>query len=152
MWKKKSTGSRYLRAIVSKLNAVDNTVQPLHWGNPFTGEECPPLTPREEKLRSQILDQSMPQKTAERIHDSLDTATPFYERVEIIEAIASLSALHGQEMHRKVTGANKPLHDLLWSASIADHIWLWMTMSFNSNRFEISIDSSGLPLYDVHSI
>ena len=59
MWKKKSAGSKYLRDIVSKLNAVDDSVDADYWGPAYEGGDCAPLTAAEEKVRDQILNQSM---------------------------------------------------------------------------------------------
>lgn len=122
MWKKKSAGSKYLRNIVAKLNAVDASLDADYWGPVYEGTGCSPLTAVEEKARARVFDQSMPLSTAQRIRNSLDKTKPFYTRLEIIEAIASLSRLFSDEMGRKVAGPNKPLHDILWSGILQTHI------------------------------
>ncbi len=58
---------------------------------------------------------SMPSVVAERLLKQLDSSTPFTDRLEFIEYMAALSALYPEEMVRKVTGANKPVKDILWS-------------------------------------
>ncbi len=71
----------------------------------FTFDEC-----------STIAKRNMSAARAKRIEEELDDTKPFYCRIEVIEAMAALCALHPQEVMKKVTGANKPLYNLLWSA------------------------------------
>ena len=58
----------------------------------------------------------MPERVALRLLDNIDTSTPFRTRVEFIELLAALATRYPDEMNRKVTGANKPVKDVLWSS------------------------------------
>ena len=48
----------------------------------------------------------MLQAKAKRIFETLDGEKPFLSRLEYVEALAALAALHPEDMVRKVTGAN----------------------------------------------
>ena len=56
-------------------------------------------------------------------------------KLEFIEALVALAAEFSEDMQRKVTGAHKPLAEVLWCAAAADRSeWL-----FNNLRWRHSI-------------
>ena len=62
-----------------------------------------------------IFKQSMSFVRASQVDRQLDSGKPFYSRVEMIESIAALCALHKTEVVRKVQSANKEVFKVLWS-------------------------------------
>jgi hypothetical protein len=115
-WRKRTAGSTFLRRIMSKFNICDSSMDSTSWGPAFAGDKPCALDRREEIARDQIAKRNMSAARAKRIEEELDDTKPFYCRIEVIEAMAALCALHPQEVMKKVTGANKPLYNLLWSA------------------------------------
>ena len=62
--------------------------------------------------------------------EGIEWDEPWHTRAEFLESLAALTALHRQEVQRRVTGANKPLFKLLWNAGSPARVE-WM---FNSIR------------------
>ena len=114
-WKKRTLGSRFLREIMVKFTVHDASLDADFWGEPYTGDNAIPLNKEEDIYRTYILGQSMHKTQAQRIRDTIDTTKPFYSRVEFLEAIAALCALHKEEVNRKVMSANKVIFRVLWS-------------------------------------
>jgi len=141
-WRKRTEGSRLLRRIMAKFNRHDPGVDAAAWGPPFNGSGESPLDRAEELCRERILDGSMPQGRALAAVAALDDSKPWYARFAFIEALAALAALHPEDMRRKVSGANKPLSRLLWSAAAPKKVeWYW-----NCMRVRHSMDRSKLEL------
>ena len=74
---------------------------------------------------------------AKLVIDGIDFNEPWHTRAEFLEPLAALTALHRQEVQRKVTGSNKPLYKLLWNAgSPARAEWM-----FNSIRMRARLSA-----------
>ena len=97
-WKKRSPGSTFLRLILRKLTAYDATLSERAWGPVYCGDAARPLSREENTYRDQILNRDMSAARATRVQASLDPNTPFYARLEMIEAIAALCALYPDEV------------------------------------------------------
>ena len=125
-WSKKTSGSKKLRKLLSKAkaNAVGKQYSPDSWGTPYTGELSKPLTPSEDDIRQGIRDVSMPEVEAKAFFEGLDCTSPFAERVGFIRGISALCVLHPYEVKKKVTGANKEVSKVLWSACADRLEWL----------------------------
>ena len=106
-WSKKTSGSKKLRKLLSKANAVGKQYSPDSWGTPYTGELSNPLTPSEDDIRQSILDMSMPEGEAKAFFEGLDCTSPFAERIDFIRGISALCVLHPYEVKKKVTGPTK---------------------------------------------
>ena len=107
----------------------------LSWGSLYDGRECDPLSRQEEAWRKQILSWTHTQAYAQRVINNLDPNVPVYTRVSFIEALAAICALHTKEVDRKVTGMNKPVRQLLWTACSPSRLeWL-----FNNQRSRHSL-------------
>ncbi|CAE7650574.1 unnamed protein product [Symbiodinium sp. CCMP2592] len=125
-WNKRTAGSRMLRSLVRKVLAIDTSKAAEDWGVIFTGSNPTPLSQEEQCARDHIWHQSMPKAEAEAYMLSLCTDVPFYNRCEFIRGLAALCSLKPEEVGRKVTGANKEVFKILWSAAAPDRLeWLW---------------------------
>ena len=125
-WKKKTPGALLLRKILRKFLAFDDAVGEHGFGSYFHGYEKRDLSVLEDRCRAMIRSGSMLKATAKRIADNIDASTPFLCRLGFIESLAALAALHSEDMCRKVTGANVPIHQILWCACAPDRLeWLW---------------------------
>ena len=121
-WRKRTTGSRLLRVIMGKFSKFHDGTPEAAWGASFIGTGERPLDPEERIARERILSGLMPKRRSTHIIKTIDGTAPFWSRVEFIEALAALSAMHPEDMCRKVTGANKSLRRLLWSAAAPGRI------------------------------
>ena len=121
-WRKRTAGSKLLRIIVGKFSKVDRSASAATWGEQYTGVGERPLAAEERRVRDRITSGAMPKKRASHVLEWLNPETPYYTRVEFIEALAALSALHPEDMSRRVTGSNKELCKLLWSAAAPGRI------------------------------
>ena len=125
-WNKKTSGSKMLRALLSKILAVDGGHTYADWGPYFNGSNANPLNKAEESMREKILQCSMSEKQAKTVMADLDVASPFRDRLAFITGIAAICSLKQDEVHRKVTGANKEVFRVLWAACAPDRLeWLW---------------------------
>ena len=144
-WRKKTAGSRMLRTIVGKFNKISAEFNADSWGVPFTGMSERPLDREEDLARERILNSTMPQRRAAHVLNSLNGETPFLSRIEFIEALAALSAMHRDDMRRKVTGSNKFLSRVLWNAAAPSRIdWF-----LNNQRIRHALPHRQLPLLPV---
>ena len=82
-----------------------------------THEEPEIVAAEEDTYRSHILNSSLPLSRARRIIDGFDWSKPFYSRLEFVEALAALSALHSDEMDKMIPGPNRRVKEVLWSAA-----------------------------------
>ena len=129
-WRKRTAGSKQLRALLNKVVQHDPSRGTLSWGPLFDGQETTPLTRQEEKWRQEILGWTHSKVYAQRVLQNLDPAVPVLTRVSFIEAVAAVCALHSQEVERKVTGTSKSVRQVLWNACSAQRLeWL-----FNNQR------------------
>ena len=129
-WNKRTPGSKQLRRVLHKIICVSDGLSVETWDALYTGTEERPLGRDEEAARSQILNLSMSKVRARKLLDELDYETPFVARVSFIRALAAICCLYDREVSRKVTGANKEVYKVLWSACAPDRIeWL-----FNNTR------------------
>ena len=141
-WGKKTKGSKLLRKVLAKINAVDTAALQAHADPCYTGSTSRPLTPAEEEVRERIISNSMQVVDAQQILQSIDSNVPFQRRLEFIENIAALCCLFRAEVSRKVTGANKEVFKVLWSACAPDRLeWL-----FNNSRIRHVFPAQFLPL------
>ena len=129
-WNKRTPGSKQLRRLLHKVISVCRRFPSDTWGDLYTGAESRPLNQEETLARSEIWDLSMRRNRAIQILDALDYSEPFVTRVSFIRSLAALCALYDKEVVRKVTGANKEVHKVLWSACAPERLeWL-----FNNTR------------------
>ena len=134
-WHKRTPGSTLLRQVLHKVVQHDSEKGMLSWGSLYDGRECDPLSRQEEAWRKQILSWTHTQAYAQRVINNLDPNVPVYTRVSFIEALAAICALHTKEVDRKVTGMNKPVRQLLWTACSPSRLeWL-----FNNQRSRHSL-------------
>ena len=125
-WKKKTPGALLLRKILRKFLAFDDVLGDQGWGPYYHGYETRDLNALEDRRRGMVQNGSMLKATAKRVAENLDATTPFRSRLSFIESLAALSALHPEDMRRKVTGANVSIHHILWCACAPDRLeWLW---------------------------
>ena len=117
--RRRTAGSKALRAVLQKLNAVDVDANADLWGPIHTGRNSRALTTEEQRVRNQIEDRSMRKADAEKILNSLDVDKPFYLRLEWIRALAAIASVHRDELDKVAPGPNRKLFKLLFSA--ADH-------------------------------
>jgi hypothetical protein len=127
---KRTPGSKMLRAVLHKFSVVDRLAALSSWGPVFLGGDARQLDVAESKARQRILDGSMPKWQAERVLETMNFESPFYTRVEFVEALAALSRLHPEDMDRKAPGPNKAIRRILWSAAAPARLE-WM---FNNIR------------------
>ena len=116
-WRKRTEGSRLLRCIMAKFSKIDAGVSANAWGPIFKGADARPLDRQEELSRDKILNCSMAHARAQLVVKALQNDAPFFTRVDFIEGLAALASPHRDEVQKKVTGSNKPLYKVLWSAA-----------------------------------
>ncbi|CAJ1387393.1 unnamed protein product [Effrenium voratum] len=121
-WKKRTAGSRALRAVLSKLSQRDPARGADAWGEVYHGSSAFELTAAEEVYRDNIRHSSMPIQTARRILKDMDYSTPFAQRLHFIQALAALSAAHADEASKIAPGPNRKVRELLWGAASADRL------------------------------
>ena len=85
-----------------RLLKVDSLANPGVWVDPFYGSEYKPLDRGEELARGQILEGTMSLTRATLVMESLHDGTPWYTRVEFLEALAALVRLFPDEARRMV--------------------------------------------------
>ncbi|CAE7768244.1 unnamed protein product [Symbiodinium sp. CCMP2592] len=89
--RKRTPGSKALRAVLQKLSAVDLSADARSWGLVHTGANSRPLTVEERRVRNQIEDRSMRKADAAKILNSLEVDKRFYLRLEWIKAAKALA-------------------------------------------------------------
>ncbi len=94
---------------MAKFSKCDQRCDVAVWGAPYDGSCDVQLSRAEELSRSKILDGSLPRARAQMVIDALDDAHPWYTRIDFIDAIAALVALHWEEVVKKVTGHHTSL-------------------------------------------
>ena len=114
--RKRTPGSKALRAVLHKLSAVDFSADARSWGLVHTGANSRPLTAEERKVRDQIEDRPMRKADAEKVLNSLEVDKPFYLRLEWIQALAAIASVHRDELNKIAPGPNRKLYQLLFSA------------------------------------
>ena len=125
-WGKRSPGSKVLRRLLRKFTQVDGARNLVSWGSFFIGTGPASLNREEAKARQEILDGSMGQGRAKLILENVDPDTPFYSRVTFIEGLAAICRCFPEEVGRKVTGSNKEVAKVLWSAAAPERLeWLF---------------------------
>ena len=141
-WNKKTAGSKLLRTFLSKFVAPCEDGD-TEWSSLFfTGENSSPLNQQEEIARNTILPPWMKEHDARNILSSLDPTSAFKRRIDFINCIAAICALHRNEVTRKVTGANKEVYRVLWAACAPDRLeWL-----MNNVRIRMRFPKKYLPL------
>ena len=126
-WNKRTEGSRTLRRVMAKFSVHDSAIPASTWGSAYTGAEDRPLTRDEELVRDCIGNISMSVHRANIILDNMDDSRPFTTRVEFIERLAAIVALHPQEARRVAKGANRPLFQILHSAAAWQRVEWYFT-------------------------
>ena len=125
-YRKRTPGSRALRAIMCKFNRADTSKGSHSWGCVYHGWELRRLDDEEETMRRRILNSSMSAARARRVLTGLNCEVPFYSRVEFIESLAALSKMYADEMNKVATGTNKKLRTILYNAANSPRIeWYW---------------------------
>ena len=117
--RRRTAGSKVLRAIMQKFSAVSHAHRSFLNSKPFAGVFPPALTYQEESRRQQILNGTMLKHKAEGILSNLDVSRPWSSRLEFIEALAALAKVHRDEMLRKIPGPNRSGCSILHSACSA---------------------------------
>ena len=125
-WKKRTPGSKALRAVLIKLSVRDPQATAEHWGCVYEGTAPPEPTPREQAQRDRIKDGGMPLRTAKQTLHTTDYSVPFYDRMEIAKAFAALSALYPEEVAKVSPGPNRKVCELLWTATSPDRLEWYM--------------------------
>ena len=106
-WKKSSDGQVWLRRILNKFNKILPGRLPanLPWGPAFHGQAGGTYTAQEEAVRAKVRDGSFPKQQAKRELENMDVNIPFSTKVEFLKAMASLVALHWDEVDRTTAAA-----------------------------------------------
>ena len=141
-FRKRSPGSRILRVIMAKFTKVAAGVSESHWGTPYCGTDAPPLRPNEQRMRTHVLEHTLPITQARAVLERMDGEAPWVTPFDFIEAVAALSAVFQSELHRRTHVAGVQLKKLLWNAT-APHRLQWY---FNNLRFRHSLLPSKLSL------
>ena len=116
-WRKKTAGSVLLRQIMVKFVAYDSGMDASALGDPYQGADVVNTSPEEKAHRNHILYSSLPLSRARRVVQCLDCSKPFYSRIEYVEALAALAALHSGDMEKMIPGPNRKVKDILWTAA-----------------------------------
>jgi hypothetical protein len=135
-WRKRTQGSKCLRALLRKVTAIDPDKTDAAWGPFFEGRNPVPLSRPEEKARRWILD-GMPAGAADKILGRLNSDVPLFCRVTFIETLAAICAKYQGEVTRKVTGTAKEVRKVLWSACAPERL----EYLFNNLRIRHSMDA-----------
>ena len=143
-WGKKSAGSRILRQLLRKFTQMGASKTLLCWGPFFTGAAPTPLSREEAKARDEILHCNMGQARAKRILDNLDASTPLCSRITFIETVAAICKCFPDEVARKVTGSNKEVSKVLWSATAPDRME-WLLNNLRVRRAMTGLQRALLP-------
>ena len=134
----RTPGSAALRACLNKFNNVSPRASSVAFGLMFAGRAASPLTSQEASARQQILDGSMPQARAKRVLDAMPNVSAWATRLQFIEALAAISALHRPEVMRKSEKKGKAVYHHLYVATSAENIeWL-----FNNHRARAGLEDS----------
>ncbi len=91
-----------LRAILCRFVKYDATYDAETWGDIYTGVEDRRLTREEAIMRERIRDGSLSRTRARMVAAILESDAPMFSRIEFIEGLAALVALHWDEVQRKV--------------------------------------------------
>ena len=85
-----------------KFTAHDPNVESNIWGPFYAGGPVPEVR-QEANLRQHILDVSMSKARARRILQSAEQLLIWPTRIQFIEAVAALAALHSDDMQKRLT-------------------------------------------------
>ena len=121
-WRKRTAGSKALRALLQKLSQRQDPQAYNTWGPPYYGENPTPLSAQEEFYRDQIRSSSMSERSAKRVLSSFDYETPFRTRLEFVKGLAAISAIYSDEVARISPRPNRRVRELLWSAASPDRL------------------------------
>ena len=114
-WRKRTDGSKAVRALMTKFCRTDASVNAQAWGDFHHGNEVPVASPMEAAFRERVLDLGMNPSRASRILNALDYSKPWASRCEFVEALAAVASRHSEDMGKIAPGPNKkvmsPLHN-----------------------------------------
>ena len=130
---KRSAGSRLLRSFFVKFTAHDPNVESNIWGPFYAGGPVPEVR-QEANLRQHILDVSMSKARARRILQSAEQLLIWPTRIQFIEAVAALAALHSDDMQKKIDGSKFTVAKFLYKLTAADKVE-WLTNNLRYRQF-----------------
>ena len=99
-WGKTRPGEKCLRMFMRKFVQVDSHKEAGFWGPAFCVNDARDHGPLEKRYRTLVVTGGMRQTEAQRIHDAIDDTVPFNCRMNVIKAMASLTALHCAEVNK----------------------------------------------------
>lgn len=143
-WKKSSPGSKVLRQMLKKFEAVDHqlTLGDLERLGPyFVSGVVLKESDSDLALRSLILNGTMVEEVGKAIVETLDPSVPFLNRTEFIVAIGVVVALFPNEVS-KPHSSGRSLQHCLYTATRPDKIE-WM---LNMTRYKHRCTTSELAL------
>jgi len=105
-WGRRNTGSKLLRGLIACVNAHDSRIPARCWGRFFQGEDVVSLTAEEQIMRRKIVSGALPLTLALRIKERIEVGAPLLSRLEFIEGLAAIAALHKEDMQETVPGPN----------------------------------------------
>jgi len=125
-WRKRTAGSKKLRGLMCKFCVKDPNRNATEWGPVYTGDVFAPASSEEERVRYQIFNCSMPQRTATNILRNIDYAKPWNSRLEFVQAVAALSCVYKDEMNKVAPGPNRKVKELLYTGCSPDRCEWYM--------------------------
>jgi len=140
-YKKKTEGSKVLRALMHKFNKVTSADVP-EWGPAYAGDHHVEPSKREAVLRLSILDHSYGKKKAQFLLEHLDLEEPWRAPLDFVEALAAFSALFEADLGRRTHLGGVALRRLLFNAAAPGRTQWY----FNNQRLRHSIPRQQLSL------
>ena len=118
-WRKRTDGSKAVRALMTQFCRTDASVNAQAWGDFHHGNEVPVASPMEVGFRERVFDLGMNPSRASRILNELDYSKPWASRCELVEALAAVASRHSEDMGKFAPGPNKKVKSPLHNPSLA---------------------------------
>ena len=129
--KHRSAGSGTLRKFMAKFCGRDPDITANIWGPMFEGNNCPRITGQEQKLREEIKSGSMPARKAQQVLSASDALKVWPTRLQFVEAIAALAAVHSEDLARKIDGTKITVATILYNLTAGDRMeWLFNCLRY----------------------
>lgn len=138
---RKTKGSALLRAILAKFCPRTGARRNI-WGSFYDGSATPRLSAPEKTLREQILDGSLSQRRAARVLKDMVPLDVWPTRIQFVEAVAALAAVHQNELGRKLEGTKLTVAKVLYQATAPERVEWFL----NNARLRGSLPPASLHL------
>eukprot|EP00438_Fugacium_kawagutii_P009806 Skav233854 [mRNA] locus=scaffold2551:141782:143090:+ [translate_table: standard] len=121
----KTAGSVLVRRFMMKFTSFDASIRSNIWGPFFDGSAPVACSLQEETLRKHILNSSLAKARARRVIDASLNLKTWPTRLQFVEAMAAVSAVHVNEMGKKIDGGQVTVAKMLHSVTSAEKAeWL----------------------------